>query len=86
MFRPNYELLLKLALAQMFRRVKKLFKPPSFTIISTYPSSKFNKKKNLPKENTSYNQKNFLREFKPMAFAPDDSSLSSDQDTNQFLV
>ena len=28
----------------------------------------------------------FLREFQPMAFAPDDSSLSSDQDTNQFLV
>ena len=28
----------------------------------------------------------FLREFQPMASAPDDSSLSSDQDTNQFLV
>ena len=28
----------------------------------------------------------FFREFQPMASAPDDSSLSSDQDTNQFLV
>ena len=28
----------------------------------------------------------FLREFQPMTSAPDDSSLSSDQDTNQFLV
>ena len=28
----------------------------------------------------------FLREFQPMAFAPNDSSLLSDQDTNQFLV
>ena len=28
----------------------------------------------------------FLREFQPMVFAPDDSYLSSDQDTNQFLV
>ena len=28
----------------------------------------------------------FLREFQPMAFAPNDSSLSLDQDTNQFLV
>ena len=27
-----------------------------------------------------------FKEFQPMAFAPDDSSLSSDQDTNQFLV
>ena len=26
------------------------------------------------------------REFQPMASAPDDSSLSSDQDTNQFLA
>ena len=26
------------------------------------------------------------REFEPMASAPDDSSLSLDQDTNQFLV
>ena len=28
----------------------------------------------------------FLREFQPMASTPDDSSLSLDQDTNQFLV
>ena len=28
----------------------------------------------------------FFREFQPMMFAFDDSSLSSDQDTNQFLV
>ena len=28
----------------------------------------------------------FFREFQPMASAPDDSSLSSNQDTNQFLV
>ena len=28
----------------------------------------------------------FLREFQPIAFTPDDSSLSSDQNTNQFLV
>ena len=28
----------------------------------------------------------FLRVFQPMTFAPNDSSLSSDQDTNQFLV
>ena len=28
----------------------------------------------------------FLREFQPMASAPDDSSLSSEQDINQFLV
>ena len=28
----------------------------------------------------------FFREFQPMASAPNDSSLSSDQDTNQFLV
>ena len=28
----------------------------------------------------------FLREFQLMASAPDDSSLSLDQDTNQFLV
>ena len=28
----------------------------------------------------------FEREFQPMASAPDDSSLSTDQDTNQFLV
>ena len=28
----------------------------------------------------------FEREFQPMASAPDNSSLSSDQDTNQFLV
>ena len=28
----------------------------------------------------------FFREFQPMMSAPDDSSLSSDQDTNQFLV
>ena len=28
----------------------------------------------------------FAREFQPMASAPDDSSLSLDQDTNQFLV
>ena len=28
----------------------------------------------------------FLREFQPMAFAPNNSSLSSNQDTNQFLV
>ena len=28
----------------------------------------------------------FEREFQPMMFALDDSSLSSDQDTNQFLV
>ena len=28
----------------------------------------------------------FFREFQPMAFASDNSSLSSDQDTNQFLV
>ena len=28
----------------------------------------------------------FFREFQLMASAPDDSSLSSDQDTNQFLV
>ena len=27
-----------------------------------------------------------FREFQPMVFAPDDSSLSSYQDTNQFLV
>ena len=27
----------------------------------------------------------FFREFKPMASAPDDSSLSSDQGTNQFF-
>ena len=27
-----------------------------------------------------------FREFQPMASAPDDNSLSSDQDTNQFLV
>ena len=27
-----------------------------------------------------------FREFQLMASAPDDSSLSSDQDTNQFLV
>ena len=28
----------------------------------------------------------FFREFQPMAFAPNDSSLLLDQDTNQFLV
>lgn len=28
----------------------------------------------------------FLREFQPMASAPDNNSLSSNQDTNQFLV
>ena len=28
----------------------------------------------------------FEREFQPMASAPDDSSLSTDQDTSQFLV
>ena len=28
----------------------------------------------------------FLREFQPMASAPDDNSLLSDQDTNQFLM
>ena len=28
----------------------------------------------------------FEREFQLMASTPDDSSLSSDQDTNQFLV
>ena len=28
----------------------------------------------------------FKREFQPMAFTPDDNSLLSDQDTNQFLV
>ena len=28
----------------------------------------------------------FEREFQPMASASDDSSLLSDQDTNQFLV
>ena len=28
----------------------------------------------------------FLREFQPMASAPDDSSLSSNQDTNQFFM
>ena len=28
----------------------------------------------------------FLREFQPMTSTPRDSSLSSDQDTNQFLV
>ena len=28
----------------------------------------------------------FEREFQHMVSAPDDSSLSSDQDTNQFLV
>ena len=28
----------------------------------------------------------FFREFQPIASAPDDSSLSSDQDSNQFLV
>ena len=28
----------------------------------------------------------FLRECQPMASTPDDSSLSLDQDTNQFLV
>ena len=28
----------------------------------------------------------FEREFQPMVFAPNDSSISSDQDTNQFLV
>ena len=28
----------------------------------------------------------FLSEFQPMASTPDDSSLSLDQDTNQFLV
>ena len=28
----------------------------------------------------------FFREFQPMTSALDDSSLSSDQDTNQFLV
>ena len=27
-----------------------------------------------------------LRKSQPMAFVPDDSSLSSDQDTNQFLI
>ena len=28
----------------------------------------------------------FEREFQPMTSAPDDSSISSNQDTNQFLV
>ena len=28
----------------------------------------------------------FLREFQPMTSAPDDSFLSSDQNTNKFLV
>ena len=28
----------------------------------------------------------FEREFQPMASAPEDNSLSTDQDTNQFLV
>ena len=28
----------------------------------------------------------FLREFQPMTSTPRDGSLSSDQDTNQFLV
>ena len=28
----------------------------------------------------------FEREFQPMASIPDERSLSSDQDTNQFLV
>ena len=28
----------------------------------------------------------FFKEFQPMASTPDDSSLSSDQDTNQFLM
>ena len=28
----------------------------------------------------------FFKGFQPMASAPDDSSLSSNQDTNQFLV
>ena len=28
----------------------------------------------------------FFREFQPMASAPDNRSLSSNQDTNQFLV
>ena len=28
----------------------------------------------------------FLRVFQPMMSAPDNSSLSSDQDTNQFLM
>ena len=28
----------------------------------------------------------FEREFQPMVSVPDDSSLSSDQDTNQFLM
>ena len=28
----------------------------------------------------------FEREFQPIAFVPNNSSLSSDQDTNQFLV
>ena len=28
----------------------------------------------------------FLREFQPMTSVPDDNSLSSNQDTNQFLL
>ena len=28
----------------------------------------------------------FFREFQPMTFAPDDSYLSSNKDTNRFLV
>ena len=31
-------------------------------------------------------KKKILREFQLIASAPDDNSLSSDQDTNQFLV
>ena len=40
----------------------------------------------MSKWNNSYIYIYILRLFQPMTFAPDDKSLSSDQNTNQFLV
>ena len=50
------------------------------------PRSLIQLSETLPVELTGIHIFFFEREFQPMAFAPDDSSLSSDQDTNQFLV
>ena len=38
------------------------------------------------KEFVGLDENFFERKFQSIAFAPDDSSLSSDQDTNQFLM
>ena len=40
----------------------------------------------IPSPSCDLKRNFFFREFQPMASASDDSSLSSNQDTNQFLV